>query len=372
METLFFVVIFFLLTGLICGTFMLWSLTYPISSDNTKNIPFLTIIIPARNEGRRLPQLLKSIKQQTWRAFEVIVVDDASEDNTVEVAKKYGAEVLENSHINNMTPGKSSACALGAKHAKGQWLMFLDADVQFVTEDSLEKILSSYQKQNSKGILSIQPYHKIEKKYENLSVIFNIIVLTGVNVFTIWKEKFKTAGSFGPCILCNKDDYDLSGGHESAKDSIMDDFALSEVFLAKHLPISNYGGKGILSMRMYTEGMQHLMEGWTKNLASASQSTHRFVMLLIHLWIFGAFTATASLMISLMDGNAARIIISILLYFLYGLHVLILGRKAGNFSPLILLFYPFLMLFFTVIFIYSLYRTHIVHSVMWKGRKIKV
>src|SRR5699024_11664979 len=96
----------------------------------------------------------------------------------------------------------------------------------------------SYQNQKSKGILSVQPYHKVEKRYENLSAVFNIIVLTGVNVFTYWKSKFKTAGSLGPCILCDKKSYFQTGGHAWAEESIMDDFALTKLFLNENLPVT--------------------------------------------------------------------------------------------------------------------------------------
>ncbi|WP_339174760.1 glycosyltransferase family 2 protein [Solibacillus sp. FSL R5-0691] len=372
METLYLVVQILSLLGLLCGVLMFWSTRKPPAIEGNQPLPSLSIIIPARNEALRLPPLLKSLQMQNWNNFEIIVVDDGSKDHTAEVALSYGAKVLKSKQVGGMSPGKSNACAYGAQSANGELLLFLDADVQLAAEDSLERIVDSFSKQDSKGILSIQPYHRIVKRYENLSVIFNIIVLTGMNVFTFWKDKFATAGSFGPCILCDKESYITTGGHEAAEESIMDDFALSDVFLAKDLPVTNYAGKGIINMRMYEEGPKQLMEGWTKNLATASQSTHKSVMLLIQLWIFGVILAALAPLLAILTDSSVALFSSIVVYLLYGGHLYFLARRAGNFHLMVFLIYPIFVLFFTAVFLYSLYRTHVLHSVMWRGRKIKV
>lgn len=371
-EALYILVQFLSLLGLLSGLLMFWSsIKLPVPKES-QPILTLTIIIPARNEALRLPPLLQSLQAQSFKDFELIVVDDGSSDHTSEVALSYGAKVLQSKQVGQMMPGKSNACAYAAQFAKGEWLLFLDADVQFADKDSLLKMVTSFSKQQGKGILSIQPYHQIIKPYENLSVIFNIMVLVGINVFTIWKGKFQTAGSFGPCILCDKESYILTGGHEAAEESIMEDFALSAIFLAKDLAVTNYIGRGIINMRMYGEGTKQLVEGWTKNLATASQSTHRFVMFLIQLWVMGGIlVAVAPILAYLMESSIA-LVGSIVIYLFYGAHVYLLARRAGNFQLVVFFLYPFFILFFTAIFLYSLYRTHILHSVMWKGRKIKV
>lgn len=370
MTTLYLIAQICSLIGLISGLLMFWSPRKLEADHENDGFPFLSIIIPARNEALRLPRLLKSLQAQKYQQFEVIVVDDGSTDRTIDVANSYGAKPIKSEPISQMKPGKANALAHGSRHANGDWLLFLDADVELTDPNSLVKILASFAQQNGKGILSIQPYHEVVKHYENLSVIFNIIVLTGMNVFTYWKEKFKTAGSFGPCIVCDKESYHLTGGHEKSEESIMDDFALSDVFFAKNLPVTNYVGKGIINIRMYEEGYQQLSEGWTKNLATASQSTHPFVMTLIQLWIFGVIMAVAAPILALIVGSPLATFVSILFYLVYGTHTYLLARRAGNFKATVLLFYPLYILFFTAIFLYSLYRTHIVGSVMWRGRKI--
>lgn len=372
MIILYVIVLFLGVLGLVGGLLMFWSVKGLESSEENGVFPLVSIIIPARNEAKRLPVLLKSLQKQVYDHYEVIVIDDDSEDGTSSIAKGFGARVFQNEEVKAMTSGKSVACNLGAKHVRGEWLLFLDADVKLVNKHSLKKILSKFKTQDSKGILSIQPYHQIIKPYENFSAIFNIIVYTGINAFTIWGDKIKTAGSFGACILCDKESYVLTGGHENAKEAIMDDYALSAGFFRHDLPVENYNGRGVITLRMYPDGLSNLLEGWTKNLATASQSTHRLVMFCVSLWISGAFIATTLLFVPLFTNNMFVIVGSLFFYIVYGLHVWWLARRAGNFSSWLILFYPLLFITFTGVFIYSLYRTHVVRSVTWKGRTIKV
>lgn len=83
----------------------------------------ISIIIPAYNEEKYLPNLLECIKRQTYRNYEIIVADADSTDNTRLIAQKYGCRV-----VNGGLPAASRNS--GAGHAKGSILLFMDADVE--------------------------------------------------------------------------------------------------------------------------------------------------------------------------------------------------------------------------------------------------
>lgn len=100
----------------------------------------LSIIIPTLNEEKYLPQLLKSIKRQNFRDYEIIVADAGSEDKTVEIAKNYGCKISKGG-----LPGKGRN--EGAKIAKGDLLLFLDADV-ILPSQFLEKFLNEFKRKN--------------------------------------------------------------------------------------------------------------------------------------------------------------------------------------------------------------------------------
>ncbi len=90
--------------------------------------PFFSIIIPALNEERYLPKLLKDLAAQTYQDFEVIVVDGKSEDKTVAKAQAFSTKL---SSLKIMSSLKRHVCVqrnLGAKKANSDWLIFMDAD----------------------------------------------------------------------------------------------------------------------------------------------------------------------------------------------------------------------------------------------------
>ncbi len=100
--------------------------------------PEISIIIPTYNEEKNIGRLLESIERQSFKNYEVIVVDSNSEDNTVEIAKRYNAKV-----INESRRGVSIAKNRGAKEAKGSILYFIDADTELF-ENTLENIKAAF------------------------------------------------------------------------------------------------------------------------------------------------------------------------------------------------------------------------------------
>lgn len=359
------------LLALLAGFVMFGALPRLKTSGAPKPIPLLTVIIPARNEAGRIIPLLRSLRDQRYPSFEVLVVDDHSTDGTATIARRFGAKVLRNDAVESGS-GKSAACWHGARHARGQWLLFLDADTCLADADSLTKLAGAYQQKGARGILSLQPYHTVYKLYENLSAVFNVIVIVGMNVFTLWKSRFKTAGSFGPCILCDKDDYFSAGGHHRILGAVLDDLALGQAFLDNNLPVHCLGGGGVISFRMYPEGLKTLIEGWCKSFAVGSKSTHPVVMSMIVLWITGGFMSAGALISSIAALKPVAMALSSSLYAGYAFQTLRFARRCGNFNKALFLIYPLLFIFFAALHVYSLFRARVLHSVKWKGRKIEV
>lgn len=92
------------------------------------NRPYFSVIIPALNEEKFLPNLLASLAAQTKRNFEVIVVDGHSDDKTVAVAHTFDT-ALPSLHITRSDKASLPLQRnLGTRNARGQWLVFIDAD----------------------------------------------------------------------------------------------------------------------------------------------------------------------------------------------------------------------------------------------------
>ncbi len=87
------------------------------------NHPTVSVVITTRNEEKNIENCLRSIKSQTFRNIELIVVDNFSEDKTAEIAKKYTTKVY------SKGPERSSQRNYGAEVASGKYLLYLDADM---------------------------------------------------------------------------------------------------------------------------------------------------------------------------------------------------------------------------------------------------
>lgn len=355
------------------GLFILWKV--PLLSTQEKKErknKKLSIIIPARNEEKNLPILLKSLLKQSYQPYEILVVDDDSEDNTAEVAIQHVAKVVQFPKANEEWIGKAAGCYYGAQAAKGDWFLFLDADIFFPKEDSLEKMIDGYNNQGESSILSIQPYHVIEELYENLSFVFNLLVLAGMNRFSILQEKLEPAGAFGPSMLIDRETYFEKGGHKRARGSIMENIDLGRLFLEEGVPVELYGGKNSLHFRMYPEGYKGLAEGWSKSFVSGSQSTHPLILVGTSLWIAGAFITSFFIPYAWFTGENALLILGMVGYILFYLQLLRMTRYAGNFHQGVLFLYPILFLYFVFLFAWSAIKTKVFKSVTWKGRTISM
>jgi glycosyltransferase involved in cell wall biosynthesis len=109
---------------------------------------FFTVIIPALNEEKFLPRLLCNIAKQTYKNFEVLVVDGKSTDNTVKVAKQYENKITNFRILTSDIKNVSIQRNLGAKNAVGEYLVFFDADVQ-IPANFLKLVFEHIQKKKS-------------------------------------------------------------------------------------------------------------------------------------------------------------------------------------------------------------------------------
>ena len=103
--------------------------------------PLISIIIPGKNEGPHLYKLTKSLSEQTYQHFELIIVDDGSDDQTPTIGKNLEKLGLIHTFLrNNMRGGKASAANLALRFSKGKIVVHLDADCSFDC-DAIENII---------------------------------------------------------------------------------------------------------------------------------------------------------------------------------------------------------------------------------------
>ena len=331
--------------------------------------PSTSVIIPARNEEKSLPILLRSLREQSFRPYEIIVVDGTSEDRTFEIARREGAIVMPSGPLPAGWLGKPWACCQAASVAKGELLIFLDADT-FMEKDGLKQIIDTYLARD--GVVTVQPFHQTKQLYEQLSGYFNIIELAGMGTFTALGNLIKPIGLFGPCVIMSRKYYFKSGGHRQVKGEVVEDLALGSRIKKQKVPIHCYGGRGTLSFRMYPNGLGELVEGWGKGFATGALKTPLPLLAALILWIGGSITATSHVIQSLSGANTAAVLIWGTTYLLYAAQIYWMLARAGTFKFYTALLYPVSLLFFLVVFIRSFFLIYIRKSVNWKGQKISL
>lgn len=124
-------------------------------------MPTISIIIPAYNVERTILETIESVQQQTFSNFEIIVINDGSTDQTLEVLKNVQDERLKVFSYEN--GGVSVARNRGISYAKGQFIAFLDAD-DLWTPDKLELQLAALQHKKEAGVAYSWTYFKYEKE----------------------------------------------------------------------------------------------------------------------------------------------------------------------------------------------------------------
>lgn len=110
------------------------------------NCPLVSVIISTKNEEKNIGNILESLKKQSYKNIEIIVIDNNSSDKTKEVARQYTNLVFDKG------PERSSQRKFGAKMAKGEYLFFLDADM-ILGERVIEESLRIFLKE--KGVIGI-------------------------------------------------------------------------------------------------------------------------------------------------------------------------------------------------------------------------
>lgn len=90
--------------------------------------PNVSVIVTTKNEDRNIGACLESVIEQTMPPIEMIVVDNFSEDQTIKIAKQFGAKVYQ------LGPERSAQRNYGVEQAQGKYILYLDADMRLSTK----------------------------------------------------------------------------------------------------------------------------------------------------------------------------------------------------------------------------------------------
>lgn len=156
--------------------------------------PFISIVIPAHNEEELLPATLEALKRQTFRNYETIVVTNGCTDRTAEVVRGKCHQLYELEER-----GLGPARNLGAAKARGDLLLFLDADT-ILEPGALQIIARKFKRHHSAGTLKGVPDND-KASYKFIYLLKNFVHKTHAHhgssgVILCWKDHFEAVGGF--------------------------------------------------------------------------------------------------------------------------------------------------------------------------------
>ena len=199
--------------------------------ENTNNAtPKVSIILPARNEEKYLASCLDSLIDQDYQNYEIVVIDDSSDDATGNIITDYSKKNSKIIHVSaNTKPegwmGKNWACMEGYRQATGELLLFTDADTK-----------------HSNQVISLSVSHLLSLQLDALSAIPRLLTFdfltkvslpmistflhTRFSAINVNNPKKKAAYFFGSFFIITKKTYEQVGMHEGVKHEIIEDGAL--------------------------------------------------------------------------------------------------------------------------------------------------
>ncbi len=336
------------------------------ATDTISARPTVSVIVPARNEETCLGACLQSLLAQNDVAFEVIVVDDHSTDRTRDIALSFASpqvRVIEAGPLPLGWTGKNNAVTAGSRAARGEWLLFTDADTIHLP-GSLARSLEEAKRQGA-ALLSYSPEQVVKSFWERaiMPVIFAELAAS-FRPSQVSDPNSPAAAANGQYILITREAYDAVGGHAAIAGNLLEDVALARAVKKSGRKIFfRYGGDAVRT-RMYRSFAQ-LREGWTKNLALLFPSPVRLAALRALEFVLIAASAAISLVTALHGHKQPAVAAGMLSVILYALFLTRIRRAHFSWDANIL------ALFGLPLFSYLLLRSKSAHAngnVPWKGR----
>lgn len=322
----------------------------------------LSVIIPARNEEASLPHLLESLQEQAVLPLEVLVVDDGSTDATASVAESFGARVVLSQALPPGWTGKTWACHQGAQAARGELLLFLDADTFFLP-GGLDRVLARWEREGGEAtVLSVAPYHVTLRPYEQLSVIFHVMMAAGAGGF----GRASKPRLFGQSMLLSRQVYEDAGGHASVRGQVLENLYFADRVRAVGARPLCLGGRGSLAMRMFPEGPRQMTDSWTKAFVHGASASAAAVVACSVVWISAMWIAALALPWA--HGSDRTALFAA--YTLLALLLWLMSRQLGTYSLWIALLYPVALGYYCVVFGRSLARKLRGQNTLWRGRPV--
>lgn len=238
--------------------------------DLSTEAPQVSIVVPARNEERAIGRAVASLCRQDYPSFEVVVVDDGSSDATPEILEGLRGEFSCLRVIKGVEPpagwlGKPNALEIGRRAARGEWLLFVDADVIYRPE-TLRRAMAMVLSERA-DMIFLCPRMLTSGAIEAalMSSVFFLGFAVMPSFLTLRTKSPRLALGGGTGNLVRRDVVEAIGAFTCLRNEVIDDIGLARKVRAGGFRAAVTRAGGMVEVRMY-EGVRETVEGFTKNL----------------------------------------------------------------------------------------------------------
>lgn len=247
------------------------SLTFPrLGKSYTHAGPLTSLLIPARDEAAQIGATIGRLLAQDYANFEIIILDDHSSDGTAQIAAEAGKgdprlRVQAGLALPTGWTGKNWACQQLAELARGDILVFSDADVQWEAH-TLAALVASMRDYQA-DLLTVWPTQQSITWAERLVVPMMMLAVLGYLPEILVRRTRWAAFSAanGQCLVFRREAYQQIGGHAAVQGSVLDDVRFARLTKGAGLRLVMALGAELLSARMYSEWRQ-VRDGFAKNI----------------------------------------------------------------------------------------------------------
>ena len=365
---LLFVLINFLINNILFKDTSRFKLPENILAQN----PLISILIPARNEEENIKRCIISLTKQDYENIEILVLDDNSTDDTARIVlelsqkdpriKLYSGEPLKKGWL-----GKSYACWQLSKYAKGDYLIFTDADTLHFP-NSISSSVACLLRYNLDA-LSVFPKEITVTLHERMIVPFGkYMILSFVPLYLIRKSKsvlFCTA--IGQFMLFKREVYKKIGGHKSIKSKVIEDIMISKQVKRCGYRFMIFDGRSNLYCRMY-KNFREVVRGHSRTIFAAFDYNIYIITIAIILMSAIFLFPFIMLLVGILFDWPAILINLIILQIIIILIPKIIFSIRFKCKAVDIILHPISMVYLIYIAINSIFNTKIGMGVNWKGR----
>jgi len=347
-----------------------------------EDAPPVSIVLPARNEEDNIEGCVRSLLASRYPEFEVVVVDDNSEDRTAEVAASLarGEErlvLVAGQPLPDGWCGKTHALDQGVARARHDWLLMTDADTTH-HPDGLAAVIGAVRGRKLQA-LSLYPRLACHSFWERLvqpsiaALIENFMPLTRVN-----DPGDPLTWANGQYFLVHREAYERAGGMQGVRSRVLEDVAFAYALKQKGVRYQLLVADRLFTTRMYSS-LGEIVEGWSKNLFLAMRRQVPLALgvalfALLTTWLpLGGLCAGVALLAGAAGGggmNAAALGLGGLgvLQYLLVLSTQAFVRSRIKLYPRYALLAPLGALISAYIILLSAWKHRVRGQVTWKGR----